>query len=124
MKTPDRSKAARLLRYQLYMLPILVMGAWLFGGKAALSALLGGGLALVVNLLFAALVFGAYKAAEPGKLATRLYAAEVAKLLFVALAFAAIFLWIRPLNVAALFVTFFLVQVGAPLLAHLLPTGD
>jgi len=121
MQTPDGKKAARLLRYQFFMLLPAVLGAWAFGANAAWSAFLGGFLALAANLLFAALVFVAYDAAEPGKLATRMYAAEAVKLLFVGLAFAAIFVWIRPLNVAALFVAFFMVQVVTPLLAHALP---
>ncbi len=119
MKTHDRARAARLIRYQLFLLPLFVAGASAFGATAAWSALLGGALALAANLLFALLVFRAYRAQEPGRLATRMYAAEAVKLLFVGLAFAAIFLWIRPLNVAALFVAFFLVQVLPPLVAHL-----
>ncbi len=124
MQTPDRGKAARLLRYQALMVPLLALGGWAFGATAAWSAFLGGALSLAANLLFALLVFGAYRASEPGKLATRMYAAEAARLLFAGLAFAGIFLWIRPLNVAALFVAFFLVQVVGPLLAHLRADGN
>lgn len=99
------------------LLPV-TLGALVFGKLAAWSALLGGGIALTANVLFAAVVFASYRAAEPGSLVARFYAAEVLKLLFVGLAFAALFLWIKPLNVAALFVAFFVVQVVSPLLAH------
>jgi ATP synthase protein I len=124
MKTPDRRKAARLLRYQVFMLLPVTLGAGALGATAAWSALLGGALALVANAAFALVVFSAYEASEPGRLATRMYAAEVVKLASVALAFAAIFIWIRPLNVAALFVAFFVVQFVTPLLAHLVSARD
>ena len=96
----------------------------MLGTTAAWPAFLGGSVALVGNALFAALVFTTYRADEPGRLAMKLYAAEVAKLLLMALAFAAIFIWIRPLNVAALFVAFFMVQVVTPLLAHAVSARD
>ncbi len=105
------------------LLPV-TLGAGLLGATAAWSAFLGGSVALGSNALFAALVFTAYRADEPGRLTMKLYAAETAKLLLAALAFAAIFIWIRPLNAAALFVAFFVVQVVAPLLAHAVSARD
>ena len=119
MHTPDRNKVARLLRYQVFMLLPVTLGALVFGSRAAWSALLGGTIALAANVLFAVAVFAPYRAARAGNLVARFYAAEVLKLVFVGLAFAVVFLWIRPLHVAALFVAFFVVQVVSPLLAHL-----
>ena len=119
MRTTDHRRVRRLLRYQAYMLLPVALGAWVFGREAAWAALLGGAIALVANLLFALLVLAPYRAAEPGSLVARFYVGEVLKLLFVGLSFAAIFIWVRPLNVAALFVAFFMIQVVSPLLAHL-----
>jgi len=123
MHTPDRKKVQRLLRYQVFMLLPVTLGALVFGELAAWSALLGGLVALVANVLFAIVVFGNYKAAQAGSLVARFYAAEVLKLVVVGLAFAALFIWMKPLDVAALFVAFFVVQVVSPLLAHL-SAGD
>ncbi len=124
MQTPDRKRAARLLRNQLLVLLVTVLAAGAMGREAAWSAFLGGAIALAANGLFAALLFAAYDAGEPGALATRMYAAEVVKLLFVGLAFAAVFSWIGPPDVAALFVAFFVVQVVTPLLVHALPARE
>ena len=123
MHTPDRKKVAQLLRYQVFMLLPVTMGALVFGVMAAWSAFLGGMIALAANVLFAVAVFVSYRAAAPGNLVARFYAAEAVKLVFVGLAFAVLFIWIKPLNVAALFVAFFVVQVLSPLLAHL-SAGD
>jgi len=102
------------------MLLLITLVALPFGVRVVGSTLAGGGIALLANGLFAWVVFTAYQAAQPGRLVARFYAAEALKLLFVALAFAALFIWMRPLNIAALFVAFFMVQVVAPLTAHLL----
>lgn len=124
METPDRKKVARLLRYQALMLLLVTSGAWVFGMQAAWSALLGGSVALMANVIFALLMFAPYRAAEPGKLMARLYMAEALKLVLVGLAFAVLFLWVKPLSVAALFVAFFMVQVVSPLLAHTLAGNE
>ncbi|RTZ73048.1 MAG: hypothetical protein DSZ02_08195 [Gammaproteobacteria bacterium] len=121
--TPDRKKVLRLLRYQVFMLLPVSLGALVFGELAAWSALIGGMVALAANVLFAVVVFGNYQAAQAGSLVVRFYAAEVLKLVVVGLAFAALFIWMKQLNVAALFVAFFVVQVVSPLLAHL-SAGD
>ena len=121
--TPDRKKVLLLLRYQVFMLLPVSLGALVFGELAAWSALIGGMVALAANVLFAIVVFGDYRAAQAGNLVARFYAAEVLKLVVVGLTFAALFIWMKPLNVAALFVAFFVVQVVSPLLAHL-SAGD
>lgn len=112
-----------MLRYQTSVLLLVALGASVFGMNAAWSALLGGSIALSANAIFAWLLFGPYRAAEPGRLMARFYLAEVLKLLFAGLAFAVVFLWVRPLGVAALFMGFFMVQVVSPLLAHSLEGG-
>lgn len=118
MQSLDRQRIKRLLLFQLFMLMAATLGGLVFGRVVALSAFLGGFVALAANALFALWVFAPYRAQQPGSLLARFYAAEVLKLLLVGLAFAALFIWVRPLNVAALFVAFFVVQVLSPLLAH------
>ena len=114
----DRQRVYKLLMVQGILLLLATVVAMVFGKTMALSAFLGGGTALGANALFAWLVFAPYRAQQPGALVTRFYVAEIGKLVMVCLCFAAIFIWLRPLNVAALFVSFFLVQVVSPVLAH------
>ncbi len=118
MQPLDRRRIRRLLLVQGMLLLLVTLVALAFGGTAALSAFLGGGTALGANALFAFWVFTPYRAQRPGALVTRFYVAEIGKLVLVGLSFAAIFIWLRPLNAAALFVSFFLVQVVSPVVAH------
>ncbi len=119
----DWRRLRQLLVIQSGLVFLSTVAGMVFGKVAALSAFLGGGIALGASALFAFLVFAPYRAQQPGALVARFYIAEVGKLLLVACAFAVIFIWVRPLNAAALFVSFFLVQVVSPLLAHWL-TGE
>jgi len=114
----DWQRVKRLLVIQSGLVVIAVLAGTTFGKVAALSAFLGGVIALGASALFAFWVFAPYRAQQPGVLLTRFYIAEVAKLLLVACAFAVVFIWVRPLNAVALFVSFFLVQVVSPVLAH------
>ncbi|WP_457673084.1 ATP synthase subunit I [Thiolapillus sp.] len=119
MQPLDRQRIRRLLMVQGVMLLLISLsGLFFFGRTAALSAFLGGGTALGANALFAFWVFAPYRAQQPGALVTRFYAAETGKLVMVGLCFAVMFIWLRPLNAAALFVSFFLVQVVSPVVAH------
>lgn len=118
MQPLDRQRIRKLLLVQGALLCVVTLAAWVFGKTAAWSAFLGGGTALLANALFAFWVFTPYRAQQPGALVTRFYAAETGKLILVGLSFAAIFIGLRPLNAAALFVSFFLVQVVSPVLAH------
>lgn len=92
--------------------------ALVFGWTLAVSVFVGGLASLLPNAVFAWQVFAPYRAQQPGQLVVRFYAAELVKLLFTALIFVAAFLWLTPINVAALFIAFFVVQVISPLLAH------
>ncbi len=89
-----------------------------YSAQLGKSALLGGAIATAANALFAVWVFGRYEAREPGKLAARFYGAELFKLLFVALAFAVVFISVKSVSVPALLSAFLLVQVLPPLLAN------
>ena len=111
-------RAKRILLVQSVTTLGVAVIALLFGWLAGLSALLGGMIATVANALFAFWVFGRYQAQDPGNLAFRFYGAELFKLLFIALAFAMVFIWLKPVNLVALFGAFLLVQVLPPMLAH------
>ncbi len=117
-KSLDWQRVKRLLFVQLGLVFVATLVGLAFGKVAALSAFLGGAIALGASALFAFWVFAPYRAQQPGVLVTRFYVAEVGKLLLVGCAFAVIFIWLRPLNAVALFVSFFLVQVVSPVLAH------
>lgn len=118
MQQSDQRRAKWILLSQIIVTLVVALAALAAEKNAALSALLGGTIATLGNLLFALWVFGPYRAQEPGGLLTRFYGAELLKLLLIALLFAATFVWVEPLNVVALFVAFFLVQVLSPLFAH------
>lgn len=82
-----------------------------FSATAALSALLGGGIAIAGNLLVVALVFRRYRAAEPGRLATRMMGAELARLALVAVGFGLVFASVKEAAVFVLFGTFLVVHL-------------
>lgn len=84
------------------------------GIMAGVSALAGGMIATVGNLLVVFVVFRQYQAANPGALAGRMMGAEVGRLLLVAAAFALVFASLHDMVVVpVLFLTF--------LVVHLLP---
>ena len=118
MHTADRQRVKQLLLGQLLVTLLVTAGAGLAGSNAALSAGLGGLASLIPNALFALGVFAQYRAQEAGRLVARFYLAELLKLLLTALIFVAVFVWVKPVNVAALFLAFFAVQVLSPLLTH------
>ena len=114
----DARRAKRILLTQALIASLTVFVAFAFGWTVGVSALLGGGTAVLANVLFAARVFGRYEARNPASLVARLYGAELFKLLFIVLVFAAAFTWIKPLNIVALFGAFLVVQVLPLLLAN------
>ena len=118
MHNSDARRAKRILIAQVITAVLLAGAILLFDRLAGLSAFLGGAIATFANALLAFGVFARYEAQEPGKLVMRFYGVELLKLLFIALAFAAVFAWVRPLNVVALFSAFLVVQILPPLLSN------
>jgi len=114
----DRRGLRRLLLIQLIATVVVATLAWAIQTQAGMSALVGGLASLAGNLLFAIWIFAPYKAQRPGSLVSRFYLAEIAKLVVIGLIFATAIIWLKPLNVVALFGSFFVVQVLSPLLAH------
>jgi ATP synthase protein I len=111
----------RLAKHVLILQAILTLGATLaaaaFGFVPALSVLIGGVACLVANAAAALWIFRDYQAPEPGKLLTRLYRAEVLKILLLIGSFAVAFLTIDGLNLPVMLGGYFLVQVLAPIVA-------
>ena len=118
MRELDRRGLRRLLLVQLIASVAIAILVWALQRQAGVSALVGGLASLTGNLVFALWVFAPYKAQRPGGLLSRFYLAEIAKLVVIGLVFAAAINWLQPLNVVALFGSFFVVQVLSPLLAH------
>ena len=138
MRELDRRGLRLLLLIQLMASVAIAILAWIIQAQAGISALVGGLASLTGNLVFAVWIFAPYKAQRPGGLLSRFYLAEIAKLVFlllvsssvnstpgsiiklivIGLVFAAAINWLQPLNVVALFGSFFVVQVLSPLLAH------
>jgi len=115
MQYPDAGRVRRILLYQVIATVILSLPALGVDKAMALSALIGGGAATLANALFAFGVFGRYQAQEPGRLAVRMYAAEILKLVLTIGLFAAAFILVKPLSLVAL--------LGAYLAVHLLPAA-
>ena len=118
MRELDRRGLRRLLLIQLLASVAIAIVVWIIQAQAGVSALVGGLASLTGNLVFAVWVFAPYKAQRPGGLLSRFFLAEIAKLVVIGLVFAAAINWLQPLNVVALFGSFFVVQVLSPLLAH------
>ena len=118
MPSSDRSRAKNIVVAQAIAALLIAAISSAFGVWAALSALLGGAVATVANALFALWVFGRYRADEPGKLTGQFYGGEFLKLGFIAIAFAIVIIWLKPLSPLAFFGAFFLVQVVPPMLAN------
>lgn len=85
----------------------------LLGFHHALSALLGGALAIIGNIIVVMLVFGRYRASESSTLATRMMSSAFLRLLVVGAGFGLIFNYYSEPVIWALF--------GSFLLVHLLP---
>jgi len=111
MRQPDVLQAKRILALQLALSLILSAAALPFGLSVALSVLIGGVGCFVANFIFALLVFRQYRAQEPGSLALRFYGAEIVKLSMILGLYAVAFTTIEGLNLPALLVAYFAVQV-------------
>lgn len=118
MQSLDVARAKRILLIQSMVALLAALVAVAIDLTAGISAFIGGATVTISNGLFALLVFGRYRAQEADKLVFRFYGAELIKLGAIVAIFAMVFLWVKPLNLLALFGAFFLVQVLPPLLAH------
>jgi ATP synthase protein I len=85
----------------------------------AYSGAVGGGIAVIGNALFARKVFVPYRAQDPGALLARFYAAEIQKIIVIALLFALAIIGFDVLSYATLFGSYLLVQIVPLILLHI-----
>ena len=111
MQQTDARQAKRVLWFQVALTLALPLLAFVFGELIALSVLIGGAACTIANGVLVWGMFGRYRAAEPGLLVMRFYAAEITKILIVLVLFGAAFALIDGLNLPALLGAYFLVQV-------------
>lgn len=105
-----------LLAVQGVLTLLAALLLWLLSPAHALSGFAGGGIATLSSALFAQRIFVPYRAQAMGLLVARFYGAEVRKLLYAGVMFAAAIKWLDPLSVGALFGVFLLVQLAPPLI--------
>ena len=91
--------------------------AMLYDAAAVYSALLGGGIALVISIYFGVRVMRRPPEGSPQEVAGQVYRAEVAKLLISAVLFAAVFALTDWLNGLAFFSAFGLAYLGGGVVA-------
>ncbi len=114
----DIRRAQKIVAAQAITALIVALAASVHDAWTGLAALIGGGTAAAANALFAAWVFGRYRAGEPGRLTGQFYGGEFLKLGFITVVFAVAILWLDPFSPLAFFGAFFLVYVLPPLLAN------
>lgn len=94
-------------------------GALLYGQTVAVSALLGGGIAVVPNAFLAARLMSPRLADDAQAMLRAAWLGELGKLVLTGLLFAAVFVSVKPLSGLALFAGFITAQMmifGAPLI--------
>lgn len=116
-RPPGSLQAKRVLSIQIAMTLGLSAIALYFGGIVAASVLIGAGACTLATGVFALLLFGRYKAQEPGSLVMRFYGAEIGKIAIILVLFAAAFALVDGLNLPALLGAYFVVQVFPAILA-------
>jgi ATP synthase protein I len=118
MHNLDARRARRLVLAQLIMAVVVASLAGLHGLHTARDALVGGLAAWLGSAVFAAWVFGRYRAQEPGRIVARFYGGELVKIVTIVLVFAVAMWGLDDLNPIAVFGAFLAVQVLPPLLAN------
>ncbi|MCM8857614.1 MAG: ATP synthase subunit I [Candidatus Thiodiazotropha sp.] len=87
-----------------------------FGKTIALSGFVGGLIAALANGFFAHRSFAHYRAQDPGKIAGRMFGAEIQKLILTGLMFGLTIVTIKPLSIGVLLGCYLCVQVVVPLI--------
>jgi ATP synthase protein I len=114
---PDEAQLRRLLLLQLVFTVLAGFAALPFGSLTLVSVMIGAGVCLLANLIFALWAFRSYRAARPDALLLRLYGAEIFKVVLILSLFSAAFVTIDHLNLPALLGGYFVVQVMPALFA-------
>lgn len=115
-----RPPIGRWLVFQTLVLVVVALGFLLKSPVAGYSSVLGGLIFLLPNAYFARKAFRYAGARAARQIMSSFYQGEAGKLILCAVLFAMVFKWIKPLDVAALFLTFAIMLVMnwlTPLLA-------
>ncbi len=111
MQIKNSGEAVKLLLIQGGLLILITVMLLVFDTTVALSGFLGGTLAFSTSLLMYLIIFGRYRAQQPGRILAKFYSAELVKLIITVAAFALIVLNVKPLSCAALILVYFFIQV-------------
>jgi len=114
---PDALQAKRILFLQLALTLTLATVALPFGIPVALSVLIGASVCVAANSVFAFWVFRHYQAQDPKSILVRFYGAELIKLFLALGLFVIAFMTSEGLNVPAVLIAYFAVQVLPAVLA-------
>jgi|GEM_PF-1962212 len=86
------------------------------------SALLGGLIAILSNMIFSVTVYQYIHASAVHKMLRLFYLGEIFKLMLAALLLASVFKWVNPLSLFALFSTLFIILLSNSVLPVFMPT--
>ena len=110
----DLDPARLQLRWQVRLWAAIFLIAFLLAGKsAALSALVGAGIAVVAQAYFVFLAFRHAGATSAQQIVKNFYRGEAGKFLLTALLFAAVFIGFKEVDARWLFASFVLEQLVA-----------
>ncbi len=107
----SRPPIGRWLLFQCVMLILIGLAFLVKSPVASYSALLGGLIFLLPNAYFAFKAFRYAGARAARQIISSFYQGEAGKLILCAVLFTTVFIWIQPLDVAALFLTFAIMLV-------------
>jgi ATP synthase protein I len=95
---PSASRAALQIALWQAVATLAIAGLFLVGsgGQWALSALMGGGIAVVTSLAMIGIMFRGAEDTDPKRVMTKLYAGEAAKLALTVVLFVAAIKFMRP----------------------------
>lgn len=111
------SRATRKQIFRIYLIQAVIgiglsAALLLKDTVTAYSALLGAVLYLIPNLYFASRALKSNPNQSPNTALVELYASEIWKMGISIVAFAAVFILVKPLNPFSLFITFILMQIS------------
>jgi ATP synthase protein I len=95
---------------------IIGLGLLIFGLSVALSGFIGALIAAVANGYFAYRSFDHYRAQEPGKIAGRMFGAEIQKLIMTGFMFGLTIVTFESVNIGLLLGCYLFVQVVVPII--------
>jgi len=113
----DRKRITILLLGQAVLAVVVALMALLVSAFG-LSALAGGAIALIPNMILARGVVSPYRADRPELLLGRIYSAQFQKLILTGLLFGVAFRWLHPLHEGVLFGAFAVVYLVPLMVAH------